>query len=176
MSHVSDTVVPRSEPERTDSEDFTTTLLVDQTPSEVFDAVTDVRGWWSEGIEGGTAQLDDEFIFQVEGVHYSKQKLIEVIPDSKVVWLITDSELTFLKDKSEWTGSRVIFEISQRGAKTQLVFTHEGLVPDVECYDACAPAWTQYVQNSLFSLITTSRGNPNLEGRLIEAIGPSTET
>jgi hypothetical protein len=28
---------------------FSTTILLDQTPKEVFDAVTNVRGWWSEG-------------------------------------------------------------------------------------------------------------------------------
>ena len=37
--------------------DFTTALVVDQTPNEVFNAITNVRGWWSEEIEGGTANL-----------------------------------------------------------------------------------------------------------------------
>jgi hypothetical protein len=153
-----------------DSRDFATTILTDRTPAEVFNAVTNVRGWWSQSIQGRTEKLNDEFIFEVEGVHRSRQKLIEVVPDQKVVWRVMDSNMSFIDDKSEWTGTKVYFEISRRGDKTQLTFTHEGLVPDSECYEACAPAWTQYVQHSLSSLISTGRGDPNLEGRRIQAI------
>jgi hypothetical protein len=157
----------------TNNQDFTTFLSVDQTPEEVFNAINNVRGWWSRDIEGNTEKLNDEFVFQVKDVHYSRQKLIEVMPNEKVVWLITDSELTFVNDKSEWTGTKVIFDISRQGDKTKLAFTHEGLLPEVECYGACSPAWTQYVQNSLLSLITTGKGTPNLEGSRIEEISPS---
>jgi len=149
---------------------FTTTILVDQSPLEVFNAINNVRGWWSEGIEGNTSKLNDEFTFQVKDVHYTKHKLTEVVPGEKVVWLTTDSIISFVKDKSEWTGTKIIFDITRAGDKTKLVFTHEGLVPDVECYDACSPAWTEYVQHSLFNLITTGIGDPNLEGKRIKAI------
>jgi hypothetical protein len=142
--------------------DFTTTLLVNQTPEEVFNAVINVRGWWSgyysEEFDGTTEKLNDEFSFRAgEGAHYSKQRLVEVIPNKKVVWLIVDSALTFLEKTNEWTGTKVIFEISKIGSQTKLTFIHEGLTPEVECYDSCAPAWTQYVQNKLLSLI--SAGN-----------------
>lgn len=149
--------------------DFTSTLVVDQPPSEVFNAVTNVRGWWSEDVEGGTAGEGDEFTFEVKDVHYSKQKLVEVVPDEKVVWLVTESDMTFISERDEWTGTKVIFDISAEGDKTKLTFTHEGLAPEVECYEACAPAWEQYVQHSLRRLIVTGEGDPNLEGRTIEA-------
>lgn len=140
---------------------FTTTLLVNPSPKEVFDAITNVRGWWSEEIEGNTQQRNDEFTYQYQDVHRCRMKLIEVVPEKKVVWRVLANDFSFTQDKSEWIGTKVIFEISEQGNQTQLVFTHEGLVPEYECYNACVHGWTQYIDRSLFSLITTGKGQPN---------------
>ena len=147
---------------------YTTSFTVDQSPEEVFKAVTNVRGWWSRGIEGNTEKQDDEFVFEVPGVHYTKQKLVEVVPNQKVVWLVTEANLTFLKQRDEWKGTKVIFDITREGNKTRLTFTHEGLEPQVECYKFCMPAWEQYIEGSLRKLITTGEGTPNLEGKSID--------
>lgn len=147
------------------TKDFTTTLLVDQTPKETFQAINNVRGWWSEEIEGNTDKLNEEFRYHYEDVHRCKIKLIEVIPDKKVVWQVLDNYFKFTKDKSEWTGTKISFEISKQNNKTQIRFTHLGLVPEYECYDICKDAWTQYIQQSLFSLITTGKGQPNGAGK-----------
>jgi hypothetical protein len=138
--------------------DFTTIVLVNQTPKEVFNAINNVSGWWQGEIEGSTNKLNDEFTYRMEEFHYSKQKLVEVIPDKKVVWLVTESKLNFFKDKSEWTGTKISFEISEINNKTQLRFTHMGLVPTIACYGDCSNAWNQLIQQSLFSLITTGKG------------------
>lgn len=150
--------------------DFTTVLLVDQSPKAVFDAVTNVRGWWSEEIEGGTSQLNDVFHYHFEDVHRCEIKLIEVIPNKKVVWLIVDNYFKFTEDKSEWTGTKVIFDMEEKSDKTALRMTHVGLVPEYECFEICQNAWTNYIQNSLRSLITTGKGMPNASGK------PQTET
>lgn len=141
--------------------DFSTTLLVDQTPKEVFDAINNVRGWWSEEIEGGTDKLNDEFSYHYGDVHACKMKLIEVVPGEKVSWLVMDNYFKFTKDKSEWIGTKINFEISKKDTKTQLRFTHQGLVPEYECFDVCSNAWTKYIQQSLMGLITTGKGQPN---------------
>jgi hypothetical protein len=141
--------------------DFTTTLVVDQTPEEVFNAINNVRGWWSEEIEGSTEKLNDEFTYHYKDVHISKMKLIEVIPNEKVVWLVMDNHFNFTKDESEWKGNKIIFEITDKDNKTQLQFTQVGLVPAYECYDICRDAWSNYIKNSLRSLITAGKGQPN---------------
>ncbi|MDB5124149.1 MAG: Activator of Hsp90 ATPase 1-like protein [Mucilaginibacter sp.] len=141
--------------------DFTTTLLVNQTPKEAFNAINNVRGWWSEEIEGGTNKLNDEFKYHFEDIHSCKMKLIEVIPDKKVVWLVMENYFKFTQDKSEWIGTKISFEISEKDNKTQICFTHYGLVPEYECFEICRDAWTSYIQNSLGSLISTGKGQPN---------------
>jgi hypothetical protein len=141
--------------------DFTSTLLVDQTPKESFDAINHVRGWWSEEIAGSTDKLNDEFTYHFEDVHRCKMKIIEFIPDRKVAWLVLENYFKFTKDKTEWNGTKISFEISQKDGKTQIRFTHLGLVPEYECYDICQNAWTHYIQDSLRLLITTGKGQPN---------------
>jgi hypothetical protein len=140
---------------------FTTTFTVDQTPEEAFAAITNVRGWWSGDIEGSTDKLGEEFTYRYEDVHYSKQKITEVIPGKKVVWLVLDSYLSFAQDKSEWIGTEITFEVSAKGDKTEIRFTHLGLVPEYECFDSCSSAWGFYINGSLRNLITTGTGQPN---------------
>jgi len=139
------------------AQNFTTTFTVDQTPQEAFAAINNVRGWWSGEIEGGTGKLGDEFTYRYQDLHYSKQKLTELIPGKKVVWLVSDARLNFTKDKSEWTGTEITFEISEKGGKTEIRFTHLGLVPEAECFNACSNAWGFYINGSLRSLIATGK-------------------
>ena len=140
---------------------FTTTFSVDQTPEEAFNAIGNVRGWWSEGIEGSTGTLGDEFTYRYKDAHYCKLKLIEVIPGKKVVWLVLDNRFSFTEDPSEWKDTKITFDVSKKGGATEVRFTHVGLVPDYECYGVCSNAWGSYINGSLRSLITTGRGRPN---------------
>lgn len=143
------------------NKDFTTTIVVDQTPKQVFDAVTNPRAWWSEEIVGGTSKLNDKFHYHYKDAHTCTIKLSEVVPEKKVVWDVLDNHFSFTKDQSEWIGNKIIFEISKKGNQTQLVFTQQGLVPAYECYDICQNAWTGYIQKSLKDLITKGQGQPN---------------
>lgn len=145
------------------AEDYTTSFAVDQSPEEVFSAINNVRGWWSGEIDGPTDQLGAEFTYRYEDDHRSTQKITEWVPDKKVVWHVSDAVVNFVKDKTEWNGTDVVFEIARKGGKTEVRFTHVGLVPAIECYGACSGAWAFYINDSLRSLITTGKGDPNQE-------------
>ncbi len=158
------------------TKNFTTTILVDQTPQEAFDAINDVRGWWSGEIDGRTDALGAEWTYSYKKVHRTTQKITELVPGKKIVWHVTDSQINFVRDKSEWDGTEIVFEIAKKGEKTEVRFTHVGLVPTIECYDGCSGAWGFYVNESLRDLIAKGKGQPNPdERRLGLAKGSSSE-
>ncbi len=142
------------------TKDFTTSFPVDQSPEEVFDAINNVRGWWSEEIDGSADKLGAEFKFHYKDLHRSTQKITEFVPSRKVVWHVLDSHINFVKDKTEWKGTDIVFAITRKDDKTELRFTHVGLVPAIECYGDCSGAWGFYINDSLRSLITTGKGQP----------------
>ena len=141
------------------NQDLTYTFTVDQSPEETFAAINNVRGWWSGEIEGETDKLGAVFTYRYKDIHYTKHKITEFIPGKKVVWLVLDSYLSFVKDKTEWNGSSVVFEISKKGNQTEVRFTHAGLNPQQECFDGCSNAWGSLMHHSLPSLITTGVGH-----------------
>lgn len=151
-------------------QDYTKSFIVNATPHETFTAINNVTGWWTDNFEGSSQNLHDEFTVRFfDDIHVSTQKLIEVIPDKKVVWLVTDSTLNFIADKHEWTGTKITFEIFEHNHQTEVRFTHLGLIPQVECFKDCSKAWGEYLQESLVSLINTGKGNPTLKAQKAEA-------
>ena len=142
-------------------QNYTATISVDRSPKEAFEAIRNVRGWWSEEIEGSTAKVGDEFRYHYQNLHTCTMKLVELVAGKRVAWLVTDNYFNFTEDKTEWTGTEIAFEISRKGDKTEVLFTHLGLVPASECFGACSSAWGFYITGSLRSLITTGKGEPN---------------
>ena len=145
------------------SQNFTTAFTVDQTPAQAFAAVTDVRGWWSGEIDGRTDRVGAEFTYHYQDIHFSKQRITELVPDERVVWRVLESHLNFTEDPDEWVGTEIIIEVSRKGDQTEVRFRHQGLVPEFECFDQCSNAWSSYINNSLQHLITTGNGQPNPE-------------
>ncbi len=142
-------------------QDFTATILVDQTPQQAFDAINNVRGWWSESIDGSTDRLHSAFTYNYKDVHITRFKITDLVPGKRVAWHVVDNYFNFTQNKHEWKDTNVIFDISEKNGKTEVRFTHEGLVPGEECYNVCNEAWTHYIKDSLFSFITTGKGEPN---------------
>jgi hypothetical protein len=140
---------------------FTTVILVEQSPMAAFDAINRPRDWWGKEIEGRTDRLGEEWTYRYKDMHFSKQSTTEFAPGRRVVWHVADAQMNFLKDKSEWKNTDLVFDIARKGDKTEIRFTHAGLVPEVECFDICKNAWTGLIADSLKGLIESGQGLPD---------------
>ena len=143
------------------NQSYKTSFLVDRTPREVFDSINNARGWWAGDIEGDTDRLGAVFTYRVPEVHYAKLKITELIPGRKVVWHVLESDISYAEPRDEWDDTQITFEISAKRGKTEIRFTHVGLVPEQDCYESCADAWRTLVNGSLRKLITTGKPQPN---------------
>ncbi len=140
---------------------LTHSFVVDRTPKQAFDAINNVRGWWSGDINGKTDQLGDVWIYRYKDFHKTTHEITKLVPGKKVVWLVLDSYLSFVKDKTEWNGTQIIFDIKKKGGQTEVVFTHQGLKPSDQCFKDCNNAWGSYIKGSLKNLILKGKGQPN---------------
>jgi hypothetical protein len=141
----------------TNNSNYTTLFTVDQSPEAAFAAIIEPRAWWSGEFEGNSGKLGDVFTYRYKDLHYSKQQVTEMIPGKRVAWLVLEGTLNFVADKTEWVGTTITFDIARNGDKTDVVFTHVGLQPAVECFDTCSDAWTSLIQGSLRQLIATGK-------------------
>jgi Activator of Hsp90 ATPase homolog 1-like protein len=145
-----------------DRNNYATSFYVTQTPAEVIAAITNVRGWWSGEIVGRTDTVGEAFDYRFQDMHRCRIAVTEIVPDRKVAWHVLDNYFSFTADKTEWTGTDVVFDIVSTADGTKITFTHIGLIPEYECFDVCSDGWSAAIRGSLQALITTGLGNPNV--------------
>jgi hypothetical protein len=146
----------------TKNQSYSASIEVALSPQDVFEHINNVSEWWTKDLAGQSTTLNDEFVVNHECGHYSNHKLIEVIPNKKVVWLVTDSKLDWVeKDKYEWTNTKIVFDITPKGDITELKFTHEGLVSELECYANCVEGWDMFIKERLYNLMADAASKSN---------------
>jgi hypothetical protein len=145
--------------------DYQHRFTVRATPEQVFEAITRVSEWWTINTEGNSKALDDEFTVQFGDVHLTKQRITEAVPGKRVVWRVIESLLPWLKDRDEWKGTELVFDIAATNKGTELTFTHIGLTPQVECFYQCEKGWDYFIGESLYKLITEGAGLPDTTAR-----------
>lgn len=143
-------------------QDFTYSLTVNASANDVMKKIAQVNLWWAKKFKGNASKINDEFsvYFGDIGDTYVDFRISEAIPDKKIVWLVTDCNLHWIKDKKEWKGTEVIWTLTEKGGKTQVDFTHKGVTPESECYESCQPGWTHHLKDSLLKLIEEGEGFP----------------
>jgi hypothetical protein len=142
---------------QTENENYHKSITTDASAEEAFNKISSVDKWWTSNFKGSTNNLNDIFTLRFGDNTFTFQ-VVEVIRNKKLVWMVTDCYMTWLKDKSEWKGTKIVFEISVVNNKTVIELNHVGLVHDVECYDVCELGWNQYFGESIPALLATGKG------------------
>ena len=142
-----------------ENKNFHRSLRVNASAEEAFKKISEVNKWWAKKVKGKTEKLNDKFTVDF-GDTFVDFQISELIPDKKVVWIVTDCNLHWIKTKKEWVGTEVVFEVSEKGNTSQIDFAHIGLVPGVECYNDCEVGWNGHITNSLVKFINEGKGMP----------------
>ncbi|KUJ56145.1 SRPBCC family protein [Chryseobacterium aquaticum] len=143
-------------------ENYRNEINVSASPESVYQALTKfIPKWWSAHFEGASDKEGSTYTVRFGDSIYKTFEVTQLQPDKKVVWVVRDSviDIPELKNKTEWIGTIINWEIEDTNNSTLLKLTHIGLTRDVECYDICEAGWTQFI-NSLKAFAETGEGVP----------------
>jgi hypothetical protein len=141
--------------------DFSSSISAKISASEAMKRIASIPAWWDITFSGSAEAQNDKFIVKMGGDSYFNFIVEELTPAKRVVWSVTDCHMPWYSDKKEWTNTKLIFDLTENNGVTTLHFMHEGLAPDVECYQDCSTGWTHWITTSLFSYFTTGQGDFN---------------
>jgi hypothetical protein len=134
---------------------YSVAIELAKSPSDVFNHVINLKKWWPEDFEGADIKLNSEFVFSTGDSHYSKNKVIEFVPDKKVAWLTTEGIRK--TDNFEWTGTKMIFELTPKGDNTIFKFTYDGFIPENE-YDRLVRICDMTIKEMFYNFIVNGKG------------------
>jgi len=137
---------------------FHSTMSIAAPPEAVLAALSEseaVTSWW--GPATGSAQVGGTLVVSFMGGRQRIVMDVEPAFENRVVWTVKECPLT-----PEWIGTTIFFDVAEAGDGAMLYFRHQGLTPELECFDMCHQGWTHYLA-SLVSYAETGAGQPHTE-------------
>lgn len=110
-----------------------------------------LSGWWTTDC---TARPEVGFVneFRFGKLIRNKMKVVGLEPGRRVEWECIESV-------REWTGTRIVFEITEKENLNFLNFSHTGWPEEGELFAKCNFNWGRYLK-SLKDLCETGKGSP----------------
>ncbi len=77
-------------------------------------------------------------------------------PQNPLIWRCTDANMIIenVADSTEWTGTRLLWEISPTDTGCTVTLEHEGLNDTLACLDVCTRGWQHFFETSLLAHLT----------------------
>ena len=137
-------------------------FIVNVNPSFVFNAITvEVDKWWTV-YSNKTKKIGDELTVKFGERTFKVMKLTELTPNQVIHWYVEKANIDIkgLSQKDEWVGTTIKWGIQKHENGSKINFTHQGLTPEFECYEACEGGWN-YFLNSLSDYLNKGKGTPH---------------
>ena len=141
-----------------EKKNFSRNITVNISANEAIIKSSKVTEWWGVTFDGTCEKQNDNFVIKMSGDSFYNMTVEELIPNKRLVWLVTDCYMPWFSDKKEWLNTKLIFDFTENDRATTIIFTHEGLTPEIECYKDCDSGWNHWITRSLFSYLTTGKG------------------
>lgn len=144
---------------------YSRTITYDVPPSLVYEAFTQadkLREWWTNKCEAGSKAGDKNiFYFDEAKAVFTIEKLD---PGKEVVWKCVEHDFKYeepITKTDEWVGTTIRIQLKKNGKLgTDMTFTHEGLVPELQCYSVCEQGWDHFLKTSLKKFLEFGKGQP----------------
>jgi hypothetical protein len=135
-------------------------LVTKAAQSEILKALTtEICSWWTEDFSGSAKRVKEEFTVRFGNTF--KTFVVVELSSTTVSWKCMDSyiDMPDLNKKDEWIGTTIHWAIGSDGHQNCLELFHEGLTPEIECFDVCRQGWISFLA-SLRNWLETKEGSP----------------
>ncbi len=141
---------------------YSTEMLVSAKPEFVYNAITkEIDKWWTE-LSNKALQVGEQLTVKFGKTTSWVMTVSEASPNQSLAWKVIEAnhDLESISTKDEWKGTSIKWKIEKNGSGSKITFTHEGLIPALECYEICEGGWGYFLE-SLKNYLETGKGNPH---------------
>ncbi len=148
------------------SENYKRTIVVKSSPAQSFEALTQgIEHWWTKPDNKILNSGDRAKFTFPPGKSYWTFEALNLIPNELVelecVGAMHLHEGMPKEIETEWLGSVLRFTISQAGTGSEILFEHQGLKPQLHCFEVCEAGWDYFFVQSLAQYLETGTGMPH---------------
>ncbi|NNE48123.1 MAG: hypothetical protein HKN37_15840 [Rhodothermales bacterium] len=134
------------------TEDYTREIVISNTASAAFRALTAEFGEWWTPISSPITKVGELVTFTFDATHWTMRVLKLVAAECVELQCIDAHHVheglpnSILK---EWQGTVLSWSIRAENGRTRIGFVHKGLAPSLDCYEVCERGWDHYFVNCL---------------------------
>jgi len=143
-----------------EKQSYHSSIMIHSAPKEIFEKISRVSEWWAKDFEGQSQKRNDVFTVKFSSGDMYKMKVSEIEPDTAITWEVIDAYQGWVKNSTEWVGTKIVWEVVPQKDTVEVKMTHVGLVPELECFDRCTKGWNFLTHESLLKLLDGSQGHP----------------